>query len=88
MKKLIGKVSSEERDEIKKLFERKNGLSELVKIIGNNDALYERLVNDMGKTMSDFQAWWDRMSQKYKWESTPNGNWTIDFESCNIYLEG
>ena len=33
MKKLVGKVTEQERDQIKALFERKNGLTELLKSI-------------------------------------------------------
>ena len=87
MKKLIGKVTLEERDEIKTLFERRNGLNELAKILtADNTELYEKLVKDMGETGSKFQNWWDRMAQKYQWESAENGNWEINFETCEIYL--
>ena len=87
MKKIVGKVSPEERDEIKQLFERKNGLAELARIIGSDDSLYERLVNDMSKTVSAFQKWWDNVSEKYGWESSPKGHWSIDFDTCEVYLE-
>ena len=41
MKKIIGKVSAEEKDAIQALFERKNGLSELAKILtADNSELY------------------------------------------------
>ncbi len=86
MKKLVGKVTEEERDAIQSLFERRNGLTELAKIINNDDALYERLVADMGATGMKFQKWWDDMAAKYQWESAENGNWEIDFNTCDIYL--
>lgn len=87
MKKEIGLVSDEERDEIQRLFERRNGLNELAKILtADNAELYERLVRDMGETGTKFQNWWDTMAAKYQWESTPDGHWEIDFESCKIYL--
>ena len=87
MKKLIGKVTEEEKKEIQTLFERKNGLNELAKILtADNELLYEKLIKDMGETSSKFQGWWDRMAKKYQWESTPGGQWSIDFTSCNIYL--
>ncbi len=86
MKKLVGKVTEEERDAIQLLFERRNGLTELAKIINNDDALYERLVTDMGATGMKFQKWWDDMAAKYQWESAENGNWEIDFNTCDIYL--
>ena len=87
MKTKIGQVTIEEKNEIQSLFERKNGLNELVKILpADNSELYEKLVMDMGQTTTKFQNWWDRMSLKYQWESTEGGRWEIDFETGNIYL--
>lgn len=87
MKKEIGKVTESERDEIQTLFERRNGLNELAKILtADNPELYERLVKDLGVTGSRFQDWWNRMSTKYDWESVENGHWEIDFNNCTIYL--
>ena len=87
MKKLVGQVTPEEKNEIQSLFERRNGLNELAKILtADNGELYEKLVKDMGETGTKFQSWWDRMANKYKWESAENGNWEINFETCDIYL--
>lgn len=87
VKKLIGHVSAEERDEIRRLFERRNGLNELAKIVtADNAELYEKLVTDMGKTQSLFQSWWDRMAAQYHWESTEGGHWEINFDTCEIFL--
>lgn len=87
MKKLVGQVTPEERNEIQSLFERRNGLNELAKILtADNADLYEKLVKDMGETGVRFQGWWDKMSQKYNWESVQNGNWEINFETCEIFL--
>ena len=87
MKKKVGQVTPEEKNEIQQLFERRNGLNELAKILNaDNTELYEKLVKDMGETGTKFQNWWNRMSQKYQWESTPDGNWEINFETNEIYL--
>ena len=87
MKKIIGRVTTEECKEIQALFERKNGLTELAHIITTtNDDLYERVVRDMGETTARFQKWWDTMAQKYSWESIDGGNWEIDFDTCEIFL--
>ncbi|MGN0225408.1 MAG: CXXX repeat peptide modification system protein [Prevotella sp.] len=86
-KKLVGQVTVEEKNEIQTLFERRNGLSELAKILTpDNHQLYEKLVKDMGETGTKFQQWWDTMAQKYHWESVADGNWEINFETCEIYL--
>ncbi len=87
MKKQIGKVTEQERDEIQSLFERRNGLNELAQILtADNVELYNRLVKDLGETSTKFQNWWNTMGDKYRWESADNGNWEIDFNDCAIYL--
>lgn len=87
MKKLVGQVTPEERNEIQTLFERRNGLNELAKILtADNSELYEKLVADLGETVTKFQKWWDTKAQKYKWESIENGSWEINFETSEIFL--
>ncbi|WP_278671166.1 CXXX repeat peptide modification system protein [Leyella stercorea] len=87
MKKIISRVTEEEKNEIQALFERRNGLNELSQILTiENEALYEKLVKDLGETGAKFQDWWDRMGEKYNWESAEDGNWEINFETCEIYL--
>lgn len=87
MKKVVGQVTPEEKDEIQTLFERRNGLNELAKILtADNADLYEKLVKDLGDTGTKFQNWWDRMAQKYQWESAENGHWEINFDTCEITL--
>ena len=87
IKKLVGQVTPVERAEIQTLFERRNGLNELAKILtADNAELYEKLVKDISETASKFQSWWDRMAQKYQWESAEGGYWEINFETCEIYL--
>ncbi len=86
-RKLVGQVTPEERNEIQTLFERRNGLNELAKILtSDNEVLYEKLVKDMGETSTKFQNWWNRMASKYQWEGTENGNWEINFDTCEIFL--
>ena len=86
-RKKVGQVTVEEKKEIQQLFERRNGLNELARIVTtDNSELYEKLVKDLGETGTRFQQWWDRMAQKYNWESCDNGNWEIDFDTCDIYL--
>ena len=86
-KKLIGQVTTKEKNEIQALFERRNGLNELSQILTiENEALYEKLVKDLGETGAKFQDWWNRMGEKYNWESAEGSNWEIDFDTCSIYL--
>lgn len=87
MKKLVGQVTLEESREIQSLYERKNGLNELVKVLpADNEVLYEKVIKDISETNAKFQKWWDTMSTKYQWESLDKANWEINFDTCDIYL--
>lgn len=87
MKTKVGQVTVEEKKEIQALFERRNGLKELFQVVTpSNTELYERVVKDMGETSSKFQKWWNDMSAKYKWQGVENGNWEINFDTCEIFL--
>jgi CXXX repeat modification system protein len=89
-RKRVGQVSSDEREEIKSLFERKSALVELFKTLADTDqvnsAAYEKLVTDLGKVTTRFDQWWAAMRHKYRWESSPDGRWEIDFDDGVIYL--
>ena len=86
-KKLVGQVTPEEKNEILTLFERRNGLNELAKILtAENSELYEKVVKDLGETSTKFQSWWNQMAVKYHWESADTGHWEINFETCEIFL--
>jgi CXXX repeat modification system protein len=88
MKKVIGKVTEIERNEIKNLYERKARLSELFKIAdAKNLNVYNKIVTDMGKTSYEFRKWWDEKSKQYRWETVEGYSWEIDFDNCNIYLK-
>ena len=85
--KKIGQVTFAEMAEIKQLHERRSGLNELANILTpDNVDLYERLVKDLGETSLKYQDWWDRMSTKYGWERRDGGNWQINFDTCEVFL--
>lgn len=91
--RVVGRVTPKERDEIRALFERKNGLNELLQSLQQNnsamltnEAFYEKLVADFGRTATRFQGWWDEKAKTYGWENSPGGHWSIDFDSCEIIL--
>lgn len=86
MKKLVGIVTKQERDEIKYLFERKNGLLELMNSINDSLSIYDKVVMDLGETSTKLQSWWNKYANFYKWEQAENGHWEIDFETCEIFL--
>lgn len=86
-KKKVGQVTPEESSEIQILFERRNGLNELAKILtADNVELYDKLIKDLGETSTKFQNWWNRMADKYQWESVDGGNWEINFDTFEIFL--
>ena len=92
-RRLAGKVTPKERDEILALFERKNGLIELARSLAESDDealkntyFYEKLVEDMGKTASKYQKWWDDRVKIYQWENVSGYSWEIDFDSCQVFL--
>lgn len=80
-------MTEAEKCEIQALFERRNGLVELARVVTPTDeALYEKVVKDMGQTSTKFQDWWNRMAAQYQWERRDDGNWEIDFQTNDIYL--
>ena len=89
---LVGRVTSKERDEILMLFERKNGLTELAHSLAEaeDEALkhgyfYEKLVMDMGKTIAQYQQWWDERAKVHQWEKNDGEVWEIDFATCQVF---
>ena len=92
-KENVGSVTDEEKDEIQRLFERKLALNELIPTLNSNvmskdqkDELYEKAITDLGKTNAMFQKWWNDMALKYRWKAIENGNWSIDFETNEIFI--
>jgi CXXX repeat modification system protein len=84
-------LTAGERDEIRGVFESKNGLVELFKSLTDVDKeatgrLYDKLLKDMADTTSKYQGWFDAMSEKYKWENIQGYNWEINFDTCEVYL--
>lgn len=90
---VVGKVSPKERDEIRALFERRNGLIELVQSLStdgsgmlDNTAFYEKVVADLGRTTTRAQQWWNAKARAYHWPGRRGWQWTIDFDTCDIHL--
>lgn len=89
----VGSVTPEERDEIKRLYERKNSLKELFRSLLNvpkkeleDSYLYEKLVNDIARTTNEYEKWWSDKGAKYKWKSRSGCSWRINFDTCEIFL--
>ena len=91
---VVGRVTQAERDEIQALFERKNGLLELIRSLAasgggmlDNPVFYEKVVADLGRTTTKSQQWWDAKSKAYGWPGKPGWRWSIDFDTCRIVLQ-
>ena len=90
-KKKVGIVTETEKFEIQKLYERKLALNEMIPTLNSlsdeqKNELYEKIIQDLGKTENNFQLWWYEKGVKYNWESSENGNWVIDFNNGEIFL--
>jgi CXXX repeat modification system protein len=89
----VGVLTENEKNEILGLFQRRAALNELMLTLRNqpmsenhNDALYEKLVNDLGKTMHSYDNWFGKASKLYNWKSSDNGHWSINFETNEVFL--
>ena len=87
MKKIVGKVTEEEKRLILDLNNHKNSLNELLLILPIDSDLHKRASADLENTVKKYQEWWNMYSRKYNWESAKNGNWEISFETNEIYLK-
>jgi CXXX repeat modification system protein len=89
-RKIVGKVTEEEKNRVQILHERKNALVSLLKSTAGHDdrlqALYDRLIADFAKTSADMEKWFKEMCEKYSWESHPRGSWNVNFATCEIEL--
>lgn len=80
--KEVWQLNDEEFKEIEDLFEKKVALENLTKIVdADNQNLYDKFIKDYGKTVHQFDSWWDKMARKYEWEGK---NWWLDFETKKI----
>jgi len=91
----VGRVSTDERDQIRALYLRRRGLEALFSTLAKMDAetlestpLYDRIVRDMGVVTVDFDKWWEEMAAKHAWRrQRPDQAFRIDFETCEVFLE-
>jgi CXXX repeat modification system protein len=87
----VGYVTEQEKEELRKMFERKVALQEIMpslnpEICGDIDGLYEKVINDLISTNKSFQLWWKDKAIQYNWKAVEGGNWKIDFETNEVFL--
>jgi CXXX repeat modification system protein len=46
------------------------------------DGLYEQILEDVGKTVQDYDNWWAEITKKYKWQNEKNLQ--VNFDSCVV----
>ncbi|MCR3759780.1 CXXX repeat peptide modification system protein [Clostridium felsineum] len=89
----VGIITTEEKEEIEVLYERKLALEELAMTLDNPEfdknsrsKIYERIIEDLGKSKVEFECWWEEKSKKYQWKSIEGYQWKINFETREIFL--
>lgn len=89
--KLLGTITAEESETVRKLLGRKDALKELAQILPpqskTEDSLYERIVDDMAETSSKIEVWWKATSKKYGWDYEASDRWYLNMESYEIFLD-
>lgn len=92
-REIVGIVTEEEKNEVMMLFERKVGIEELAATLDSDllppdtkEVMQDKMISELGKVKLKLQAWWDRMYEKYNWESVEGYSWNIDFQTCEIVL--
>lgn len=86
MRKIVGKVTEEEKSVIKGINAHKNSLEELLLSLPEDDELYKIALNDMAETTKKYKEWWNRHYEKYHWEKGED-DWTILFDTNEIIIE-
>ena len=85
----LGSITSNERDEVQEINNRKHALEEListVKDISQNDELYNRIITDIVDTKVKLSEWWLRISSKYEWTFSAEDTWSVDYRTCDVFL--
>lgn len=86
MAEVIGKVTDQEKEEIKELFEKKAALESL-KNLNLNETVSMRVDDDLDSVKLLMQDWWQKYAQKYNWKGMgSNKNWEISFSTGEILL--
>ena len=81
----VGKVTVEERDEIRNIYEKINALRNL-QLIVEEENLYKKVEKDLQNVEKEFDEWWGEKARKYQWQSKDDASWIIDFSSNDIFL--
>ena len=84
---LLGQLNENEIQRLTTISQRKTALEELVKIIpAENNALYEKLLNDYSSVQELLVSWWSQVAQHHCWEYGSADSWRVDFSTSEIFL--
>lgn len=91
MKKLLGKVTNEEKEQVMAISRRRNALHELFSSLNSeaatpNNTLYERIVEDIGDTNQRLKDWWITTAKAHNWSFTEKDAWQVEYDSNELYL--
>lgn len=84
----VGIVTEKEKDEIEELYDKKIAIEKLLSLAtsNNNNDLYNKAIEDYTKVNKKFDKWWSDMGSKYEWQGDENGQWSINFDTCEVFL--
>lgn len=88
-KKVVGRVSEEEKNEIEVLFEHREALKSLVSSLSDEvlleDAIvYDKYIAEIAEINYRYRSWWERMEMQYNWPKLPKEHLTIDFNTNEV----
>jgi CXXX repeat modification system protein len=84
---ILNRISYAETTEIRHLFERRNSLTELLLIVSPEDTdLLFQITDDLNKTKTDYQNWWNLKSKEYEWVQEANQHLEINFDTGDVLL--
>lgn len=86
MLKRVGKITEEEKIEIRELNNHKMSLEELIPILDTDSEIYKIAVSDREKTIQSYREWWIKHAEKYKWERG-KGEWIAIYKTNEIVIE-
>lgn len=94
VRKKVGEVTEDEKEEVLMLYERKSAIKELFLTLSSQyltewekENLKDRIIEDMTKANSLYEKWWRDKREKYNWKLRETGQWLIDFRTREIYLD-
>lgn len=85
VRKVIDILTESEKEEILELYEKKQAMENLSKIISkeNDPLLFQTLKSDYLELVADYTAWWNQQSEKKGWEK---GHLFVDFHSNEVIM--